>query len=816
MPSLLSLNSVYKKILIAGSISLILVAGVIILFSAVSAYSNSVTVAEEKLTTISLLQAQNVTAVLSEPMHSAEVLAASLNGPYMAGKPLSRREVDKIMGGIISVHPGYNGVYTMWEADAYDGKDSLYAGKEGFGSTGRMNMYWYRENGRTERMMYDPASDDVESDYSNEYYTIPAASHRETLTNPYIEEAQSAPVLMASMIVPVMGNDSFLGITGVDVTLADIDRIADEASPYDGKGTVIIVSNDGTIAGITGDVGKVGEPFDSVAPAFGVNGSELKTLLDREPGETFSIGDYFGVSAPVIVGDPALAWKVIVLVPSYVLTQDAISLSVLLLVFGLLVSIGGVILLFFVARSISRPIIRITGAAGKIAEGDYSSRISLSGDDEIAVLGRTFDKMASYLEQTIAEVTRHGIDQADVLHQVSVIAEAAIAGDLKIRADLSRFEGEYQRVVRGVNETLDAVLIPVSEAMRLAYEYAGGNFAARFNPDIRVSGDLLSFREALDSIGVQLGTLLGDISGEIDGLMEEMRESNTSVKEIASGSEQIAQETSLLSTQAAVSQEGIELIQSTVRDVIGIGSLIARDTGEVADLTRHASSLSQKGSEYSKRADAGMQSIILSHDETGSIIREITSQMDKIDDIIRIITDIADQTNLLALNAAIEAARAGETGKGFAVVANEVKSLAIESQHSTEKIRDIILLLHEKINLMNKAMDQSQKEVNTGNNAVRETLGVFSEIADAVEKILDRVASVENASRNQVAEFRTVEDHIDQLKNAFRVTTQGLGNTTALTEENSVSLDCISHSVQEATVSIGKISSDMTKFRVSE
>jgi methyl-accepting chemotaxis protein len=71
---------------------------------------------------------------------------------------------------------------------------------------------------------------------------------------------------------------------------------------------------------------------------------------------------------------------------------------------------------------------------------------------------------------------------------------------------------------------------------------------------------------------------------------------------------------------------------------------------------------------------------------TNRDIAGLAQAAQKIDDVIKLIHNVAGQTNLLALNATIEAARAGAAGKGFAVVASEVKALAVQTAKATDVI----------------------------------------------------------------------------------------------------------------------------------
>ncbi|MDF1530673.1 MAG: methyl-accepting chemotaxis protein, partial [Sedimenticola sp.] len=79
----------------------------------------------------------------------------------------------------------------------------------------------------------------------------------------------------------------------------------------------------------------------------------------------------------------------------------------------------------------------------------------------------------------------------------------------------------------------------------------------------------------------------------------------------------------------------------------------------------------------------------------------------EIENILKVIQEIAKQTNLLALNAAIEAARAGEVGRGFAVVADEVRTLSQRTHDSVFQVQTTIDKIQSRIVSVVGSIDRS-------------------------------------------------------------------------------------------------------------
>ena len=114
---------------------------------------------------------------------------------------------------------------------------------------------------------------------------------------------------------------------------------------------------------------------------------------------------------------------------------------------------------FLFARNLVHPIKRMTTTAKAIKEGDLSARTNLTGEDEIARLGETFDEMADSIERDRELERRLTTDVAHELRTPLMAIQSTVEAivDGVFEADAERLETVNSEVQR-LSRLVDAIL----------------------------------------------------------------------------------------------------------------------------------------------------------------------------------------------------------------------------------------------------------------------------------------------------------------------------------------------------------------------
>ncbi len=152
-------------------------------------------------------------------------------------------------------------------------------------------------------------------------------------------------------------------------------------------------------------------------------------------------------------------------------------------------------------------------------------------------------------------------------------------------------------------------------------------------------------------------------------------------------------------------------------------------------------------------------------------LKRLSEDAEQIQDVLKIISDIADQTNLLALNAAVEAARAGEHGRGFAVVADEVRGLAEKTQRSLIEINSIVNVIVQAISDASESMGKNVENIeklSKISSGVQKDIENVNETTKITSKKIEDTAEIIDDTAKKVENFMTNINKIKEISSKIK------------------------------------------------
>jgi twitching motility protein PilJ len=368
-----------------------------------------------------------------------------------------------------------------------------------------------------------------------------------------------------------------------------------------------------------------------------------------------------------------------------------------------LLTLLAALLLFVVSRAITGPLAQLTRSARLLAQGDFSTTVRVTSQDELGLVAGAFNEASTQLQSNQQKAEQERLEAAQL--------QSNISDFLDVTMDIA--DGDLTR--RG-----------------------------------RVTEDVLG--NVVDSINLMAAELAG-VLGNVQHASQSVTDGSQAMLSTTS---QMGEATRLTAAEAARVAEQVQNITAAIREM-------AEQAQNSAETARAALLASQQGQDAVTGTLGGMQNIRREVQGVAKRIKGLGDRSLEIQEIVDTISQIARQTNLLALNASIEAAGAGEAGGRFSIVADEVRKLADTSSQATARIATLIKNVQAEIQDVIVSVEDGTREVEQGYRVAGSAGERLREIGALTQQSAQLAESIAASSQAQVTGVEEMGSAVEQI-----------------------------------------------------
>lgn len=449
------------------------------------------------------LLAAKIGEELSSRMSARMDLVAMLGRSWSTLPRLPQEFVDSTVRSMLEAHPDLSACYSNWSAN-------------GTLSFPLEEIYYLRTSEKVVRSKDATTPDDT----AEPWFHLPVREARTGVLQPYADEVEGRSILMTSVVAPIIRAERPIGLVGADIYLADLQTLADSIAPYDGKGQILLVADNGLVLAWSGDSSALGKDIDSIAPALS------GIVHDNGDNHLGVFGDGFLTHSRNVQIPGGDAWHVIVRTPRSELLAPFLHSVATGTPIALVLAILALAAIWMLARRISAPLRSLADAMRDIARGDadLTRRVSVSGNAEVSAAAEAFNQFAETIRVLVDEArgqarlvedeserTRTRSESLDKAASTASRATSAASGAT------SRLSGNLEDVSRDAQSThadISSMAAAIEEMSAAIDEIATAGESTRCNALEAVNAAVVAASEvdSLSKASTEIGRVIDTIA----------------------------------------------------------------------------------------------------------------------------------------------------------------------------------------------------------------------------------------------------------------------------------------------------------------
>ncbi|MDX1296810.1 MAG: methyl-accepting chemotaxis protein [Pseudomonas sp.] len=617
-----------------------------------SSKASTEALAEVAVEAIAKRQAVDISAYFNASLYSVRNTAKLLGNEIIDGQVVDRRIADQMIESLLQDLPQAAAIWWVPRT-----------------SVNEQSVLWLR-NGES----LNPALDHQREALLRAIDS--RADDAETVIPLLALSSSAGEKAMIAVLVPVLENGRVIGSLGIGLDAAQIQQRVAELRPLE-VGVAALIAHDTTLVAHP-DPSRVGmKQADSEADFLGDHLSEVIDAVRKGVGITLRFEslalseEIFMLVTPVTIGNTLTPWSLGLAFPSSALLGGVKSLAVKLALLGGFATLVLGITLHFLGNALSRPLQAVVQTIRELASGeaDLSSRLPVTGDDELAMLAREFNHFISVMADLVFEIK----DTSQELQKTA-----------------SELQGESRASGLTVDTQRDEVaqLATAMQQMAATIEEVAGNAGnaaqATSAGDQAVARGQTTVSSLVVAINQDAHTL-----EHVSTLAAQLDEASQSIGTIVAVISNIADQTNLLALNAA--------IESARAGEQGRGFAVVAD--EVRALARR----------------------------THTSTEEVCSSISLIQERTRTVVDIIEQSRRASLDNVSSAREASEALLSLSQIIGEVRDMsqqiatATEQQATTSELlsRSLVSIANSAESASQSASQVNHRSDDLGNSAAR-------------------------------------------------------------------------------------------------